>query len=193
MFAAFLFSSIIPEPAQLCTKNRIFSEFLTDETEKEQDIMPVLYPAPSGFCGPGLFPERLPDPSVLRSGRHFELWTALVGRRSLRKNFCLNGSGVRETRNQIFKVNIIWGYNYKVGFRSCESLGAEINKNLYIRGKVSLGGILRLGPWQMTISVQNRVLSIASEIDLQELNDLCYDVDKNRLLSIFHCRKWSTD
>ena len=81
------------------------------------------------------------------------------------------------------------GYNYKVGFRSCESLGAEINKNMYIRGKVSLGGILRLGPWQMTISVQNRILSIASEVDLRQLNELCYNGDKNRHYN-FSC-KWS--
>lgn len=101
------------------------------------------------------------------------------------KNLFLNwiwGSGDKQL---IFQSKHYLGYNYKVGFRSCESLGAEINKNMYIHGKVSLGGILSLGPWQMTISVQGRVLSVASEIDLPQLNNLCYNGDKSRLLSIF--------
>jgi hypothetical protein len=77
------------------------------------------------------------------------------------------------------------GWGRKVGFRSCESLGVEIDKVQYQQGKVLLGGILPLGSLQVTITINNKIISVVSEILPTELNDICYNGNNIKMLSIF--------
>ena len=77
------------------------------------------------------------------------------------------------------------GHGRKVGFRSCESLGVEIDKNNYKKGKITMGGLLALGNIQVKISINNKTASVVSEILPMELNDICYTHDNLKILSIF--------
>lgn len=70
-----------------------------------------------------------------------------------------------------------FGWNPRVGFSSCESLGAEVDLPKYSKGSLEIGGYFQLGKLQLTLKTtasKKNVVGVVSELDIKDMIRTCY-------------------
>ena len=83
--------------------------------------------------------------------------------------------GTQEDLSGLHNV-FFFNWNPRVGFSSCESLGAEVELVNYMKGNLVLGGFFRRGKVQLTLrspAAKDNVVGVVSELEIKDVVRIC--------------------